>query len=72
MICLSHYAIITDLYILPFFFPEITRGDIYFHNNDLLCFHDTILWKDIKFNPNYKVNFKTTNNTDDQYSKNCK
>ncbi|XP_048773673.2 epidermal growth factor receptor-like isoform X3 [Ostrea edulis] len=50
---------------------EITRGDIYFHNNDLLCFHDTILWKDIKFNPNYKVNFKTTNNTDDQYSKNC-
>ncbi|XP_061163896.1 epidermal growth factor receptor-like isoform X2 [Saccostrea echinata] len=49
---------------------EITRGDIYFHNNDLLCFHDTILWKDIKFNPKYRVNHKTTN-TNSTDSKNC-
>lgn len=42
---------------------EITRGDVYFVNNDWLCYHDTILWKDIKFNPEYKVRFTSTNSS---------
>lgn len=46
-----------------FLLPEITRGDVYFVNNDWLCYHDTILWKDIKFNPEYKVRFTSTNSS---------
>nr|XP_022328410.1 epidermal growth factor receptor-like isoform X3 [Crassostrea virginica] len=51
---------------------EITQGDVYFHNNKFLCHHNTILWKDIKFNPDYKVIFMSTNTSTSPADKKCK